>query len=221
MKIGILNQKGGAGKTTIALHLAHALALQKYQVMLIDADPQGSSRDWATARETDAPFSVIGLDRPIIHKEISKLAQGYDYVLIDGAPRVSELTRSAILASDLVLIPIQPSPLDIWAAHSVVELIQEAEIYKPHLQTRFIINRKIVNTAIAKDAVEVLKDYPYPTFEAAISQRIAFAESLNSGSTVLETAPKSMAASEIKAVVDELLQIKEKDYHGTEKSISP
>ena len=155
MKIGILNQKGGAGKTAIALHLAHALALRDYQVMSVDADPQGSSRDWATARENDAPFSVIGLDRPIIYKEITKLSQGYDYVIINGAPRVSDLTRSAILAADLVLIPIQPSPLDIWAAHSVVELIQEAEIYKPDLKARFIINRKIVNTAIAKDAVEV------------------------------------------------------------------
>ena len=218
MKIGILNQKGGAGKTTIALHLAHALALRDYHVMLVDADPQGSSRDWATARESGAPFSVIGLDRPIIHKEISKLSGGYDYVIIDGAPRVSDLTRSAILAADLVLIPIQPSPLDIWAAHSVVELIQEAEIYKPDLKARFIINRKIVNTAIAKDAVEVLKDYPYPVLEKAISQRIAFAESLNIGSTVLETAPKSIAASEIKAVVDELLQTS-KVSHATEETI--
>lgn len=218
MKIGILNQKGGAGKTTIALHLAHALALRNYQVMLVDADPQGSSRDWATARESDAPFSVIGLDRPIIHKEIAKLSKGYDYVIIDGAPRVSDLTRSAILAADLVLIPIQPSPLDIWAAHSVVELIQEAEIYKPDLKARFIINRKIVNTAIAKDAVEVLKDYPYPVLDKTISQRIAFAESLNIGSTVIETAPKSIAALEIKAVVEEILQTLE-DRHATEEII--
>ena len=208
MKIGILNQKGGAGKTTIALHIAHALALQDKQVMLIDADPQGSARDWATARETDAPFSVIGLDRPIIHKEINKLSAGYDYVIIDGAPRVSDLTRSAILASDLVVIPIQPSPLDIWAAHSVVELIGEAQIYKPDLAAVFIINRKIVNTAIGKEVVEVLKDYPYPVLKAATSQRIAFAESLNIGSTVLETAPNSIAASEINAVVKELLKIK-------------
>lgn len=219
MKIGILNQKGGAGKTTIALHLAHALALRDYRVMLVDADPQGSSRDWATARESNAPFSVIGLDRPIIHKEIAPLSQGYDYVLIDGAPRVSDLTRSAILASDIVLIPIQPSPLDIWAAHSVVELVQEAEIYKPHLRAKFMINRKIVNTAIAKEAVEVLKNYPYPVLKAAISQRIAFAESLNIGSTVLETAPKSIAASEINAVADELLQSIKAISHVTEETI--
>ena len=219
MKIGILNQKGGAGKTTIALHLAHALVLNNYPVMLVDADPQGSARDWATAREGNAPFSVIGLDRPIIHKEIGKLATGYDYVIIDGAPRVSDITRSAILASDLVLIPIQPSPLDIWAAHSVVELIQEAEIYKPNLKAKFIINRKIVNTTIAKDVVEVLKDYPYPVLEAAISQRIAFAESLNIGSTVLETAPKRIAASEINAVVEELLQTTKEDCHATEEII--
>ena len=218
MKIGILNQKGGAGKTTIALHLAHALALRGDRVMLVDADPQGSSRDWATARETDAPFSVIGLDRPIIHKEITKLSGGYDYVIIDGAPRVSDLTRSAILASNLVLIPIQPSPLDIWAAHSVVELIQEAQMYKPDLKARFIINRKIVNTAIASDAVEVLKGYPYPVLEKAISQRIAFAESLNIGSTVLETAPKSIAALEIKTVAEEILHLLE-DCHATEETI--
>jgi len=84
MKIGVLNQKGGAGKTTISLHLAHGLARQNYRVLLVDADPQGSSRDWATARQDDAPFSVMGLDRPILHKELPKLAQGYDYVLIDG-----------------------------------------------------------------------------------------------------------------------------------------
>ena len=219
MKIAVLNQKGGTGKTTISLHLAHALALRSKQVLLVDADPQGSSRDWVTARTEDTPFTVIGLDRPIIHKEITKLASGYDYVLIDGAPRVSDLTRSAILAADLVLIPIQPSPLDIWATHEVVELITEAQIYKPNLNAAFVINRKIVNTAIAKDAVEVLKQYSLPIFNASVSQRIAFAESLNIGSTVLETAPKSLAAKEINAVVDELLQQIEELENDTEKTI--
>ena len=206
VRLAILNQKGGSGKTTLSLHLAHALALRGLKVLLVDADPQGSARDWAAAREGKATFTVTGLDRPIIHKELPQLVEGYDCAIIDGAPRVSDLTRSAILAAELVLVPVQPSPLDIWAAHEVVELIQEAAIYKPDLAAAFVINRKIVNTAIARDAVEVLKDYPFPVLKSAISQRVGFAEALSSGSTVLETAPDSPAAREIWAVLDELLE---------------
>jgi chromosome partitioning protein len=205
MHISVLNQKGGTGKTTVSIHLAHAFALRGFKVLLVDSDPQGSTRDWIAARNQEAPFSVIGLDRPVIHLELPKLSKGYDHVLIDGAPRVSDLTRSAILAADLVLIPIQPSPLDIWAAHEVVELIQEAKIYKPILEATFLVNRKIVNTAIAREVSEVLQGYPFPVLKATVSQRVAFAESLNIGSTVLETAPNGSAAAEIVAIADELL----------------
>ncbi|AFZ57625.1 AAA family ATPase [Anabaena cylindrica FACHB-243] len=215
MKIAILNQKGGSGKTTVSIHLSHALKLKGYRVLLVDTDPQGSSRDWAAARNEEAPFSVMALDRPIIHKELPKLAQGYEYVLIDGAPRVSDLTRSAIMAVDFVLIPIQPSPLDIWAVHEVVELIQEATIYKPDLSAAFLVNRKVVNSSIAREVSEVLQQYPFPVLNAQISQRVVFAECLNSGSTVLETAPKSAAADEVRAVCEEILAfVKEPTNHG-------
>jgi chromosome partitioning protein len=215
MKIAILNQKGGSGKTTVSIHLSHALKLKGYRVLLVDTDPQGSSRDWAAARNGEAPFSVMALDRPIIHKELPKLAQGYEYVLIDGAPRVSDLTRSAIMAVDFVLIPIQPSPLDIWAVHEVVELIQEATIYKPDLSAAFLVNRKVVNSSIAREVSEVLQQYPFPVLNAQISQRVVFAECLNSGSTVLETAPKSAAADEVRAVCEEILaSVKEPTNHG-------
>jgi chromosome partitioning protein len=206
MKIAVLNQKGGAGKTTLSLHIAHSLVLREFKVLLVDADPQGSSRDWAAAREGEGLFSVIGLDRPVIHKELPKLSEGFDWVVIDGAPRVTDLTRSAIMAADLVLIPIQPSPLDIWAAHEVIELIQEAAIYKPDLSAAFVINRKIVNTAIVKETAEVLKQYEVTILDSSISQRVAFAEALSIGSTVLETSPNSPAADEIRSLVDEILQ---------------
>lgn len=204
--ISVLNQKGGSGKTTLSLHLAHALTLKGFKVLLVDADPQGSARDWAAARKGDSLFNVIGIDRPIIHKELPKLAEGFDYVVVDGAPRVSDLTRSAIMAADLVLIPIQPSPLDIWAAHEVVDLIKEAAIYKADLSAAFVVNRKITNTAIAREVNEVLKEYPIPVLDAVISQRVGFAESLNIGSTVLETAPTSAAAQEVMALVDEIME---------------
>ena len=116
MKIGLLNQKGGVGKTTLAVHIADAMARKKKRVLLVDADPQGSALDWAASRDGDPLFPVAGLPKPSIHKELPSLAEGYDRVIIDGPPRVYDVARAAIMASDLVLIPVQPSPYDVWAA---------------------------------------------------------------------------------------------------------
>ena len=207
MIISVQNQKGGVGKTTLAIHISYVLSDSQKQkrVLLIDADPQGSSRDWAAAREDEPPFSVVGLDRPTIHRDLPKLKEGYDYVVIDGPPRVTDLARSAIVAADLVVIPIQPSPYDVWAAHDVVDLIQEASVFKENLKAVFVINRKIVNTAIGRDVVEALRDYSIPVTSSSVCQRVAFAESAANGQTVMELNSKSSASKEIKTLVKELL----------------
>jgi chromosome partitioning protein len=116
MIVGLLNQKGGVGKTTLSVNLAASLARSGARVLLIDADPQGSALDWAAARDGVPLFPVVGLPRPTVHKEIGALGYGYDHIFIDGPPRVTDLARSALLAADVVLIPVQPSPYDIWAA---------------------------------------------------------------------------------------------------------
>lgn len=205
MIISVQNQKGGVGKTTLAIHISYVLSSSNKRVLLIDADPQGSSRDWAAAREDEPPFSVVGLDRPTIHRDLPKLAEGYDHVVIDGPPRVTDLARSAIVAADLVVIPIQPSPYDVWAAKEVIDLIKEASVFKESLKSVFVINRKIVNTAIGRDVVEALKEYEIPVAKTGICQRVAFAESAASGQTVMELNNKSSASKEIKALVKELL----------------
>ncbi len=205
MIISVQNQKGGVGKTTLAIHISYVLSSSKTRVLLIDADPQGSSRDWAAAREDEPPFSVVGLDRPTIHRDLPKLADGYDHVVIDGPPRVTDLARSAIAAADLVVIPIQPSPYDVWAATEVINLIKEASVFKESLKSVFVINRKIVNTAIGRDVVAALAEYSIPVAKAGICQRVAFAESAASGQTVMELNLKSSASKEIKALVKELL----------------
>lgn len=207
MIISVQNQKGGVGKTTLAVHISHALALRGGRILLVDADPQGSARDWAAARNSDLPFSVVGLDRPTIHRDLPAIAKSYSHVVIDGPPRVSDLARSAIMASNIVLIPVQPSPYDIWATEKVISLIREASVYKDWLKSVFVINRKIVNTSIGRDVAEALSGYQIPVLKSAICQRVAFAESATIGCTVLETEPKGAAAAEIRALVEELIEL--------------
>ena len=146
MIIAILNQKGGVGKTTLSVHMASTLALAGNKVLLIDADVQRSALDWAASREKNPIFTVVGIPKNNIHKEIQLLKSNYDFIVIDGPPRVYDVARSAIAASDVILIPIQPSPYDVWSAKEVVDLVNEVKepllVYKK-IKVAFVINRKI------------------------------------------------------------------------------
>lgn len=202
--IGILNQKGGVGKTTLAVHVATAFARLKKRVLLLDADPQGSALDWAAARHGAKLFPVVGLPKASIHKELPTLAADYDLVIIDGPPRVYDVARSAIMASDLVLVPVQPSPYDVWAAKEIIDLLAEAAVYKPNLKKAFAINRKIVNTAIGRDVADALSEYPIPVLATALSQRVAFAESATQGLTVYDLDADMPASQEMDQLAKEI-----------------
>ena len=207
MIIALLNQKGGVGKTTLAVHLAEVLSRLDKSVLLVDADPQGSALDWAANRPDNPRFPVIGLPKPTLHRELPAIAKNHDFVLIDGPPRVNELARAAIMASDVVLIPVQPSPFDVWAAKEIVDLLREANTFKENIKSAFVINRKIVNTAIGRDVVEALSSYPVPVLKTSIGQRVAFAESAAQGLTVLHTDPNGSASQEIVSLAKELLEL--------------
>ena len=108
------------------------------------------------------------------------------------------------MAADMILIPVQPSPYDIWAADEVVKLIEDARVFKETLLSYFVINRKITNTAIGRDSVEALAAYSIPVLSSAVVQRIIFAESAAQGKAVYEIDEEGPAAVEIELLKDEI-----------------
>jgi chromosome partitioning protein len=126
MILAVVHQKGGVGKTTLALHLAAAFSLHGQRCLLIDADPQHSALDWSATRQTEPLFAVVGMPRAVLYRDVPGLSCGYDMVVIDGPPRVVDTLRSALAVSEVALIPVQPSPLDVWSCAPMVELVKEA-----------------------------------------------------------------------------------------------
>ena len=202
MIVALLNQKGGVGKTTLALHLAGELAVQGARVLVVDADPQGSALDWAEQRTRsglERRFGVIGLARESLHRETSALAQGADHLVIDGPPRVTGIARSALLAADLVLVPVQPSPFDGWASAEMLRLLDEARIFRPELRARFVLNRCGARTLIARETAAALTEQQPPMLRSRIGQRVAFADAATTGRLVDEADGSGPAAQEIAA----------------------
>lgn len=201
--IAVLNQKGGAGKTTIATNLARACQFQGLDVLLVDSDPQGSARDWSAVR-ANQPVPVVGIDRPTIARDLKAVAHK-DLVVIDGAPQLTELAVSAIAAADLVLIPVQPSPFDIWATSDLVDLVKQRQaLTGGALQAAFVVSRGIKRTRIGSEIDTALAEYELPVLKSRITQRVVYPSSAAVGATVLDTEPEGPAALEVRGLATEI-----------------
>jgi chromosome partitioning protein len=141
---------------------------------------------------------------------------GYDHVVIDGPPQAADVPRSAIMASDVVIIPVQPSPFDVWGARAVVELLSEAVIVKPNIKAAFAVMRKIVNTAIGRDVTDALAVYRTHVLTASLAQRVAFAESIATGMTVLDLDPSGAASTEVRELVEEIVEFSHGEKSGAD-----
>ena len=211
--ITVANQKGGSGKTTVAMQVAGTLGLRNYRVLVIDADPQGTATRWAASADDEKPFpaTVAGLSAAggKVHREVQKFAENYDFIVVDCPPAVdSPVPQSALLISDLVLVPVIPSPADLWAATGIQQLITNIQDMNEALQARLIPNMCQPNTTLAKDAMDVLNDFGIPLTDSHIHLRTAYRRSAVFGATVHEQGSSASAAiQEIDTLVDEVLNI--------------
>lgn len=205
--IAVLNSKGGSGKSTLATNLARSIQLRGKDVLLVDSDPQGTARDWRDMQDEEDFPPVVGMDRATLHKDLKKVSDSFDHIVIDGAARLQEIVASAVKASDLVLIPVQPSAADLWATEGLIELIQtRQQVTGGKPRAAFVVSRQIVGTTLAGEIGDVLEEYGVPMLEGRTSQRVAYTEALNLGLSVLDLNGAEKAANEIRMITDEVLQ---------------
>lgn len=206
MIISLVNQKGGVGKTTMAVNLAGGLAGEGLRVGLVDADPQGSVLQWA-AVAPEHGFEVIHRPDATLFDAARSLRRRKDAVVIDAPPALGEITRSALRASTLAVLPVGPSPLDIWSTKETVELVEQAGKRNRRFSARFLICRKIVNTRIGREAREAVGTYGLAPFDTEICQRVAYVEAMVAGRTVFDYAPVGEAAREMRGLCHEVMDM--------------
>jgi chromosome partitioning protein len=197
--ITVAQQKGGAGKTTIAAHLAVALSQRGKRVTAIDIDPQGSFTKWHEIRKEKYGADFTGMNFITVsgwrlQNEINMIKYETDVIIIDSPPHMQTETKTAIRAADLVIIPAQPSPTDLWATEATVQLVK-AE----HVPYRILMNRCVQNSKISQDMANRFEN----TMDIKIGNRVNFASVLLDGKCITETAPASPAACEIKSLLKE------------------
>lgn len=216
MIISFINQKGGVGKTTTAINFTASLKRKSFNPILIDADPQGSAMQWH-AVEGNKAFEVLHHPHVLKDYDIEALEQNYDMVVIDAPPANTEITRSVLGFSNLAIVPVSPSSLDVWACSGTMELINQVKADNPGLEVKILINRKINGTNIGREARKTLDVFDTEIMDTELCQRVAYMDAMTSGVSVVQYAPSSKAADEVIRLCEELIAEAEQEETQSEE----
>ena len=202
--IAVLTEKGGTGKSTIAANLATLLHRRGRSVVLVDADPQGTARDWraASPQEMDLP-PVVAIDRAAMLGQSLKSLSA-DFAVIDSPAKAGDMAAAIVSASDLALLVIQPSGADVWASAATVRLIRTKRDMGGAIDSAFLVNRAVSGTKLSKLIRSGdWNEYGLDQMDATVGNRIAFAQAMTDGISVFDL-PDLAARLEIEAIVTEL-----------------
>ena len=198
-----INEKGGTGKSSLCSNISTALHRSGKRVVLVDADPQGTLRDWRDASPEGADLPpVVAIDRPQLLQSSLKTLSAYEYVVIDGPAKADDMLAAIIRVSDLALIVIQPSGADIWASAAAVKLVQSKIAVGGHIEAAFLINRVSGIAKLSKSVVSgEWNSYGIDQLSSTIGNRVSFAQALTDGVSIYD-----LADGQAKAEVDLLVQ---------------
>lgn len=214
MLIALCGQKGGSGKTTVAIAIAAELIARGKRVLLVDADPQGTARTWAdVAAEAGRPVPTVVVMGAKMHLpgQLDSLAANYDHTVIDCPPRHGDVQRSALMVADVAVLPCGPAAVDVWAMTEPVEIIGEARKIRPDLRVFALVTRRVARAAIGAAARHNLGSLGLDVMKTELGFRIAYQEAPAAGLGVAQYAPRSAAAAEVRSLVDEILEVQ---VHG-------
>jgi chromosome partitioning protein len=199
LTIAVSSLKGGVGKSTIALNLATCLHRAGHRALVIDTDPQGTCRTWAAKAadsEQDGP-PVVAMDSKSLRRDLERVSHGFGVAVIDCPPRMGAETRAAMLASDLVVMPVIPGAADVWALQETIAVLEEARQFRDELRAVIVLNRAD-RTTLAKLAMQALEDLDVRVLDATLRNRVAYGEATLAGLGVVDYAPDSDAAFEVR-----------------------
>lgn len=204
--ISLIGNKGGSGKTTLAINLGAGLA-NIANSALIDADPQGSSIQWYQFVDQEQGVDVFQANAQL-RDQVKDLSASYDYVVCDCPPSInSEETQILLAISDIVLIPVQPSPIDVWATIKLEEVIGQAQKSNQKLKAYVMINQLEPRVALSRMLRGALSELELPVTETALRRRAIYRNSVLDGRSVFDAGKLGAdAATEITQLIQEIIQ---------------
>ncbi len=206
MIISFVNQKGGVGKTTTAINLSSSLVRKNHNLVLIDADPQGSAATWHSIEDNQA-FEIIDHPGELTQADIKTMETAYDYVIIDAPPAMDDKVETILKASDLAILPVTPSSLDLWSCKETLDMMDSRSEASLNGKVRLLINRKIPGTRVGREVRQALDKFDTPVFETELCQRVAYIDAMKYGVSVMQFAPGSKAAGEIEQWSQEVITL--------------